>query len=978
MPDPIGSAYVEITSNIAALQREIAGLKSHVDASARNMETRFNSATKAIAGLGMVIGGIGVVKFGTDIIAAATKMDQLNRMLLNVEGSQAAANKRFEQFRILAKEPVLDPFNLSKYYVGLRSVNIEAELSIRFMKSLANAMAGVGAGNEQFSNVMYQFVQMGGATKLLGQDLRVINESFPQMRKFLIEIYGSADPEKLAKEGHTSVEIFEKLTSVFEKLPHFLGGAKAAQENFTQSLQLFYAALGKDVLPTISDFLTKLTNLMDKFGELSDPMKKFIGTSVVGGIGLLGIASAVGAITTALNLLSVSSGLKALTSLGPIGIGAAAIGGISIFGKYQMDEAMKPINAKADVLAVQEKAIKRLEDAYKKTKEKGLDPYLVGVKEIQDNRWWDVSPITQVEQAFGKGKLSLESFGDMLDSAKSKLDENRIAYWKLQEGIIEPRLAEFQKPSEIKGANFESLVEEAKKFTDITSKQYKASDIEQLSWWQAKLGVPLTDEAKTGVLNTISGLQDDINKILKEKADEREKIWFEHAEATAKQTVYEYTPNMIPIIPSITGPQIELAGRREFPGQKGIIEAPLDKSFLKAKTDWTKYVDIKGRTQNAINEATDDAFKKEMDNIFHLTEAEQEAQDKRIANYDYIMGKIDKVSKKQSQFWLDMKSFATSAMDTIADKSISSAFEKMFSGSNIKEAYKDYLSELHLARVETERTGRTFQEIQLTYDEFAHDYRIQNKLNSESWSEFCKGMLEDFTKMLVNMELEAEAKNVFDILTGKKTSGEGLSSIISKLGGGKSEEIAGGISTGESIASAGITAGALATTGAIVGTVAWAYKVGEAGYDYWKQKQEFQEQISTPEGLTKTQLAQKDMIQQKWNIGKYENPEEGVYANVKGYEDSMKKLGLEPYPLAKGGSGIVTKPTIFMMGEKGPESFNIQPLSKGNTTNRSDNFVVNISFPNATLDSVDQNQIDRFISKAIPSLRRAVSNGELS
>jgi hypothetical protein len=120
------------------------------------------------------------------------------------------------------------------------------------------------------------------------------------------------------------------------------------------------------------------------------------------------------------------------------------------------------------------------------------------------------------------------------------------------------------------------------------------------------------------------------------------------------------------------------------------------------------------------------------------------------------------------------------------------------------------------------------------------------------------------------------------------------------------------------------------------------------------------------------------MIQQKWNIGKYENPEEGVYANVKGYEDSMTQLGIAPYPLAKGGSGIVTKPTLVMMGEAGPESFNIQPLSKGNVTNRSDNFVVNISFPNATLDSIDQNQIDRFISKAIPSLRRAVSNGELS
>ena len=162
------------------------------------------------------------------------------------------------------------------------------------------------------------------------------------------------------------------------------------------------------------------------------------------------------------------------------------------------------------------------------------------------------------------------------------------------------------------------------------------------------------------------------------------------------------------------------------------------------------------------------------------------------------------------------------------------------------------------------------------------------------------------------------------------------------------------------------------------GTAVWAYKVGDAIYDYFKQKKEFEKQISTPEGLTKTQLAQKDMLQQKWNIGKYENPKEGVYANTKGYEDSMKTLGLEPYPLAMGGSGIVTKPTMFMMGENyRPERFNIQPVGNGKSVGMGGVNIENVTvvFPNVDLRTADPTMAKNLVVRAI---RDAVTSGELN
>jgi hypothetical protein len=270
----------------------------------------------------------------------------------------------------------------------------------------------------------------------------------------------------------------------------------------------------------------------------------------------------------------------------------------------------------------------------------------------------------------------------------------------------------------------------------------------------------------------------------------------------------------------------------------------------------------------------------------------------------------------------------------------------------------------------------------MSFHEFSTQYRKEAELNTQSWSEFCKSMVEEFTKALVKMEIEAEAANVFNMLTGKGFGGGGgIGDVVKSLaGGGKNtEEIAGGVVTGGTTASKVGGGSALPFIAGAVFAGEKVYKMESARKDYLK---------NTP--VDKRQEDTKQYIESLFHMGKYEKREEGVYSDPKGYEAYMAKTGIEPYPLAKGGIGIVTRPTPFIMGEAGPEMFNIQPLSKVQNEfitnkkdtyvngNRSDNFNVYISFPNATLDSVDQNQIDRFVSKAIPSLRRAVSNGELS
>ena len=590
----------------------------------QNYGTTAMSTMRSIAG---IIGTVGVVKLGKDFISSATKADNLNLMLKNVEGSQAGANKRFEEFRILAKEPVLDPFNLSRFYVGLRSINVEGNLSIKFMKSLANVMAGAGQGNMEFTRTMEQIVQMMGKSKLEGQDLRTILESFPSFAKYLKQAVGTISTEDIAKKGYTAIDVMTKLNAVMEKVPHFSGGAQAAQDNFTQSLQLFEAAMAKDILPTVTEFLTKLTDIMDKFSELQEGTKKIIGTATIGGLGFLAVGAAVTSVVNALDALGMSKGLKVLSSgalskslSSPASSGLVwetgsgytsgkdyqrqmarenpdkytGIGGSGLMAGLATTAAVASVAWAAQKIYISATSVEvvskgstewaksQLSDDKKALRE-FLETQLtvVGSGISLKSKLSDVNPQTIGGMPYYKSLVENAGFNLQSQSTLNSILQAIApeSYGKLKRGQYDTPAGPPEAPKSTL-LSWETLTDEYKKISDITSKNYNMPESEQLNYWQNKLRLPLTEEAKMGVINTIKDLQNEVNKQLKEKSAESEKLWFEHAEAIAKETIYEYNPKMMPIIPATSGTKVNRTDARMFPSKTGIPTDVLDRSFL--------------------------------------------------------------------------------------------------------------------------------------------------------------------------------------------------------------------------------------------------------------------------------------------------------------------------------------------------------------------------------------------------------------
>jgi len=357
----------------------------------------------------------------------------------------------------------------------------------------------------------------------------------------------------------------------------------------------------------------------------------------------------------------------------------------------------------------------------------------------------------------------------------------------------------------------------------------------------------------------------------------------------------------------------------------------IDKDFLReTNTEWTKTYETQKKIVG-IESDIDKANQKIIDGWSEGAQGMNDVRDAWDKYADEMINGTKKIDKELSQFWFDMKQGMKDFIMASSDKFLGQQFDILFKGSDIKEAYKDYEKQFALTQRQVERTGKTFQDTKLSFQEFSSDWKAQMDIQRQTWKDFLKDFLKDFVSMLAKKllmyGLEKAGEYAIDKMTQKQLNEEIANSPTDNIG--------------------------LQSPG--------TFDNVEKSKTVKLTDIEYEQNISGPGP--------------HWHHKSYAPGSLGDWLDPDSEEDkAYKKL----YGLANGGSGIVTKPTMFMMGEKGPESFNIQPLSKGNVTNRSDNFVVNISFPNATLDSVDQNQIDRFISKAIPSLRRAVSNGELS
>lgn len=266
--------------------RELGGTASRAGRETQDMTQGLDRArggahtfTRALGGLGTVLGSIGIaaagyeaIQFGRNAARAAIQIDSATRALAVLTNSTAEATRTIREIQNLADEPGLRFRQAVEGTVALRAIGTEAETTTRILRELANAAAFTG-GEGEFERGLLGFRQLIQRGRLSQEELNQITESLGLASRAIAEEWGTVLAEDIQAEldrtGQTIDDFVERTLTAFERLERFpLDAPSVKLKNLGNSAFELSAAIGDRFLPAIAAGAEGLTKFFDGLTEL--------------------------------------------------------------------------------------------------------------------------------------------------------------------------------------------------------------------------------------------------------------------------------------------------------------------------------------------------------------------------------------------------------------------------------------------------------------------------------------------------------------------------------------------------------------------------------------------------------------------------------------------------------------------------------------------------------------------------------------
>jgi tape measure domain-containing protein len=316
-----------------AAKREYKGLRDYLERNSRDLAASMERAGRSMTlGLSLPIAGVGVAA-----LKAATDMDRLTRGLTVVAGSSKEAERQLVRLREVARAPGIGFEEAIEGSIRLQAVGMSAVTAERALKGFANAIATVGGSKQDLREVTVQLTQMLGAGKLQGDEIRVMSERIPQLRRVLKEVFGTASTEEINKLGLSVTEMTQRIVGGLEKLPRASMSAQTAFDNLADTAKQSMAAIGEPILATAASLAERLEPAIKAAGDQFRAMPTFAKEALVGtgglvalaGVATLALGTLAGSLANIVKLLREVMSLVATSSLARLlgGAGAAGAGG---------------------------------------------------------------------------------------------------------------------------------------------------------------------------------------------------------------------------------------------------------------------------------------------------------------------------------------------------------------------------------------------------------------------------------------------------------------------------------------------------------------------------------------------------------------------------------------------------------------------------------------------------------------------------
>ncbi len=270
----------------------IGDLNIRIDAVINPLLKSLNKAERSLRATGERMSRIGgdlamnvslpLAAIGAASIKAAGNMEQMKNGLASMMGGAEAASAELSKLQEIAKLPGI---NLNQAIAGslrLQAVGLSADQARKSMTSFSNALTLAGGNSEDLAGVTLALTQIVSKGKVFAEEINQIAERVPQVRKAMMNIWGTADTEALQKMGISTEDFIAKVTDELAKLPKATGGINNAIDNTGQAITMFLANLGEDINKTfdvtgiVTAFADKLAYAAEWFKQLDAGTKKTI------------------------------------------------------------------------------------------------------------------------------------------------------------------------------------------------------------------------------------------------------------------------------------------------------------------------------------------------------------------------------------------------------------------------------------------------------------------------------------------------------------------------------------------------------------------------------------------------------------------------------------------------------------------------------------------------------------------------------
>ena len=256
-----------------------------------------NILTRSVGSLGGVLGALSIAavtheigRFGITSVQTAGRLEQLQRALVNIEGSSEAAETRFQQLIEVANRPGLQLEALVRYSNRLSAAGLSAEDANKILLTVGETVVALGGSAATAELGMEQLIQAFQLGKVDMRDFRTVIQQIPGFLEAMGDVHGvTANIDGLhdafAQMGGSLrdvlIPVFDELSKRFEAPP--ADSYIVAMDTLENSFTLFQASVGDLFLPTItkasialSEFLEVARTGLNDFEALPKPIQDIV------------------------------------------------------------------------------------------------------------------------------------------------------------------------------------------------------------------------------------------------------------------------------------------------------------------------------------------------------------------------------------------------------------------------------------------------------------------------------------------------------------------------------------------------------------------------------------------------------------------------------------------------------------------------------------------------------------------------------